>query len=262
MKRSFSIAVLILLGVGCQSPSGKENRASLRGAYDLVDLTHPLDERSVYFPGGSPFCLENTADISQGYYMNRFSMGEHTGTHLDAPAHFSAGQAFVDEIPLESLVAPAAVIDVEEKVEKNSDYLLTVEDIRSWEGRHGTLPEGAVVVMKTGWEKRAGRQEKYRNEDSSGTLHFPGFSKESAEFLLRERRISGIAIDTLSLDYGPSKDFPVHRVMLGGGKYQIENLRNLDSIPPAGATLIICPLKIRKGSGAPARVVALLSRDH
>lgn len=233
---------------------------ALRGEAEVLDLTYPLSEETVYWPGGVPFRKEMLADYPQGFRMFKFEMAENVGTHVDAPAHFVEGTPTIDRIPLRHLLAPAAVVDVTAKAEKDADYRLTVEDLLSWEGRNGRILPGALVLMRTGWGRRAGDLSKYRNMDEGKTMHFPGFSKEAADFLIREREIVGIGIDTLSLDYGPSKDFIVHKVMLGAAKYQIENLANLERLPERGAIVIVMPLLVKDGTQAEGRVIALVPK--
>ena len=259
MIRAFVLAMICLWG----SPaSGADHRGllerALAGQARWVDLTHALHEGTVSWPGGVPFRKTLLADYPQGFRMFKFEMAENVGTHVDAPAHFVPDTPTIDRIPLRRLIGPAAVVDVTDKVNADADYLLSVRDLRDWERKHGTISRGAVVMMRTGWGKRAGDLEAYRNMDAGKVMHFPGFSKEAAEFLTRERDISGIGIDTLSLDYGPSRDFSVHKVMLGAGKYQIENLANLERLPRDGAIVFVLPIKVKDGTQAEARVIALV----
>lgn len=233
---------------------------ALRGEAAWVDLTHPLHEGTAFWPGGIPFKKTLVVDYPQGFRMFKFEMAENVGTHVDAPVHFVPGALTIDRIPLGRLIGPAAVVDVTEKVKDDLDYRLGMHDLERWELRYGTIPAGAIVVMRTGWGERAGDLGRYRNQDSRGVMHFPGFSRESAEFLVRERNVSGIGIDTLSLDYGPSKGFPVHKVMLGAGRFQIENLANLERLPAGGAVIFVLPLKVQDGTQAEARVIALVPR--
>jgi kynurenine formamidase len=195
-----------------------------------------------------------------GYFARSFWTLEHYGTHLDAPAHFPPGKEFVDQIPVEHLFAPAVVIDVREEVSKDPDYRLHVMRVEKWEALHGRIPSGAVVLLRTGWSSRWPDQARYRNTDAGGVMHFPGFSVESAKLLI-ERGAVALGIDTLSIDYGPSKDFEVHRVTLPAGLYQLENLANMDQLPAAGAFLISAPIKLEGGSGGPVRVFALLPQS-
>jgi kynurenine formamidase len=232
------------------------------GKTRLIDLTHPLNSQNPYWPGPgyAPFQYETFATLEKnGVLSGRFTMAEHTGTHLDAPNHFVAGQIPLDRIPLEQLFVPAVVIDVRTKTSQNSDYLLTASDITDWEAAHGTIPQNAVVMMFTGWDERWTDFDRYKNAEKDGVLHFPGFSVEAAQILAEQRGIAGIGIDTLSVDFGMSKDFSVHRLVHGRGKYHLENVANLGSLPPAGAFLVVAPIKIENGTGGPARIFALVS---
>jgi len=231
----------------------------------LVDLTYSLDEQTVFWPTNKPFTWEKAAwgRTSNGYWYasGDFSMSEHGGTHIDAPIHFAEGRLAVDEIPLQKLIAPAVVIDVRTLVEENHDYRLAPRDLEMWEARNGTIPQGAVVLMLTGWGR--GWPDKFRYLGSQTpsdpkTLHFPGFSKEAAEFLVKERRVDGIGLDTPSIDYGPSQDFIVHQIINGANLYGLENIANLDKLPSKGAILVSLPIKIKGGTGGPVRIIGIL----
>jgi len=231
----------------------------------LVDLTYPLDEQTVFWPTNKPFTWEKAAwgRTANGYWYasGDFSMSEHGGTHIDAPIHFAEGRLAVDEIPLQKLIAPAIVIDVRPAVEEDRDYRLAVRDLDMWEARHGLIPNGAVVLMLTGWGRRWPDKVRYLGSDTpsdSKTLHFPGFSKEAAEFLIKERRVDGIGTDTPSIDYGPSQDFIVHQVVNGANLYGLENIANLDKLPAKGAILVALPIKIKGGTGGPVRIIGIL----
>ena len=233
--------------------------------HKLVDLTHALDEFTIAWPTTRPFHREQTAwgITSGGYWYASGDVGtsEHAGTHIDAPVHFAQGQVSVDDIAIDRLIGPAVVIDSRAACAQQSDYLLSVEDVRSWESQYGQIPDGAIVIMHTGWARFWPDVHMYLGSTTPSdvtTLHFPGFSQEAAEFLVRERRINGVGIDTASIDRGQSRDFPVHRVINGAGKYGLENIATLDRLPPSGATLIALPMKIRGGSGGPVRIVAVL----
>jgi kynurenine formamidase len=233
----------------------------LAGQGQIVDLTHKLSPKIPYWPAGTykPFQFETIATLEKdGVYSGAFCMAEHMGTHVDAPNHFEAGQASVDALPLRQLIAPAVVIDVRNQAARSADYRLEVEALRGWEREHGRLPSGALVFMYTGWDRRWNDVGAYRHQDEQKIMHFPGFSPEAAEFLVSERSISGIGIDTLSVDWGPSKDFRVHHIMNGAGKYHIENVANLGKLPAKGAIVIAPPIPIEGGSGGPARVFALI----
>jgi kynurenine formamidase len=231
----------------------------------LVDLSYPLDEQTVFWPANRPFTWAKTAwgKTAQGhwYASAEFSMSEHGGTHIDAPIHFGEGGRSVDEIPLQKLIAPAVVIDVRASAADNHDYRLSRQDLERWESRHGPIQEGAVVLMLTGWGQGWPDKARYLGSatpSDPSSLHFPGFSKEAAEFLVRQRHIDGIGIDTASIDYGPSRDFVVHQIINGANLYGLENVANLEKLPPKGAILLALPIKIRGGTGGPVRIIAIL----
>ena len=231
----------------------------------LVDLTHPFDEHTIAWPTNKPFSWERkawgTTEGGYWYASGDFAMSEHGGTHMDAPIHFGKDRLTLDAVPIGKLVGPAVVVDVTEAVGRDRDYRLTVADLAAWERRHGRIPDGAIVLMRTGWEKYWPDKKKYLGSDTpqdATTLHFPGFSKEAAEFLARERRIDGVGLDTPSMDYGPSRDFIVHQILNGADIYGLENIANLDKLPPVGATLIALPIKIAGGTGGPVRIIAIL----
>jgi kynurenine formamidase len=166
----------------------------------------------------------------------------------------------VDRIEPRSLLGPAAVLDVSAAAVRDRDYRLSVADVRAWEQAHGTIPPGAVVLLRTGWSARFYDPKAYSGEDADGRLHFPAFSREAAALLVRERRVIGLGVDTLSVDHGPSDDYPVHHVGNAAGRWFLENLTNLDRLPARGAFLVVAPIKIEGGSGGQARVFALLPR--
>jgi kynurenine formamidase len=184
-------------------------------------------------------------------------MLEHYATHMDAPAHFPGGKETLDKIPEAHFFGPAVVIDVREESSKDSDYRLTTSRVEKWEAAHGHIPAGAIVMLRTGWDSRWPDQARYRNMDANGLMHFPGYSVESAK-LLMARGAVGLGIDTLSIDYGASKNFEVHHVDLPASLYNLENLANMKYLPEAGAFVIAAPTKLEGGSGGPVRVFAIL----
>ncbi len=224
---------------------------------NMADLTHTINANTPMFPGFDPPKITTIVTVKEdGFYGNRWDLWEHTGTHLDAPAHFIDGGVTADKLPLESFIAPIAVIDIEAKTADDDDAMLTVEDITAWEAANGQLPDGVVVMMYSGWEKRLAEPATYVNQRDDGTIHFPGFSPEAATFLVTERNILGIGVDTLSQDPGNSTTFAVHVTILGAGKYGLENVANLKAIPAAGAYMIMGSLKIENASGGPVRLMA------
>lgn len=237
--------------------------AWLRGVSDgstrVVDMTYAINDKLPAWPGDDrTFEAKAVATPEKdGYFARSFWTLEHYGTHLDAPAHFPGGKQYLDQIPVAHFFGPAVVIDVREEVSKDSDYRLRVMRVEKWEALHGRIPAGAIVLLRTGWSSRWPDQARYRNMDASSVMHFPGYSVEAAKLLI-ERGAVGLGIDTLSIDYGPSKDFEVHHIDLPAGLYNLENLANLDQLPDSGAFLIAAPIKLEGGSGGPVRVFALL----
>ena len=231
----------------------------------LVDMTYPFEEGTLHWPTAQPFKLEkvNEGMTPQGFWYAsyNYSASEHVGTHLDAPFHFAQGRWTTDQIPLEKTIGPGVVIDMRRKSEANPDYQLQVVDILTWERRHGKIPSGAIVLMHTSWGKFWGDRKRYFGTDQPGditNLRFPGFSKEAAEFLVKERKIDAVGIDTPSIDHGPSRDFIVHQILGGANIPIFENVASLDRLPPKGATIFAIPMKIKGGTGAPLRIFALL----
>jgi kynurenine formamidase len=223
----------------------------------LVDLGHPLRESDPTWEGDKVFThtvtgRPGTSDI----YLGKFSTDEHFGTHFDAPAHFG-GAWTVDKVPVERLMRPAVRIDVAAKVQTAEDYLVTVDDVKAFERANGAIPQGAIVLLATGWDRYWEQPERYRNE-RNGVKHFPGLSREAAVYLVNERQVWGIAIDTMSVDYGPSTDYPVHHTTNPRNVFHVENAAGLTTLPPRGFSVIVAPTNIAEGSGAPTRIFALL----
>jgi kynurenine formamidase len=229
------------------------------GKTRVLDLSYAINDKLVPWPGDAKFfeAQVNATIEKNGYFTRSYWTLEHYGTHLDAPAHFPPGKTTVDQIPVKQLFGPAAVIDVRAESAKDADYLLSVARIADWEQRHGRIPEGAIVLLRTGWASRWPDVQKYRNQDAAGKMHFPGFSTEAAKLLV-ERKVSGLGCDTLSIDYGASSDFAVHHLSLGAGLYHLENLSDLSELPETGSFLIVAPIKLEGGSGGAVRVFAIL----
>ena len=231
----------------------------------LVDLTYGFDDTTVYWPTAKPFAWEKESwgPSAGGYWYSaaRYAASEHGGTHLDAPIHFAEGKLTADRIPLSRLVAPAVVLDVTTAAARAADYLLTPGDIAAWEQANGAIPEGAIVLVKSGWGRFWPDRKAFLGTDVAGdtaNLHFPGISREAAEFLASQRRIAGVGIDTASIDHGPSRDYLAHRVLNAANVYALENVANLERLPVTGSTLIALPMKITGGSGGPVRIIAIL----
>jgi len=258
-KRRFlfflSLGGLILAACSTQHPSRT-----------VLDMTYPLDDAAIFWPTAKPFSLTKLGwGISEGgwwYASNEFSASEHGGTHADAPIHFAAGGRTIGQVPLEEWIGPAVKVDVTAQCGRDRDYLLSPEDLKSWEKENGRIPSGSWVIMYSGIGTRYYPDKKMvLGTEKTGAaalpeLSFPGFSVEAVDFLIEERTIKGIAIDTPSIDRGKAADFKVHQVLCGANKLALENIANLDKLPAKGATLYVIPMLIREGTGAPARVFA------
>jgi kynurenine formamidase len=193
---------------------------------------------------------------NDGYNIYQWTLNEHTGTHMDAPFHFS-DQLTADQIPVSDLLGPLAVVDIRAKAEEDPDALVTPDDLQAWEESYGEIPPGAIVAMLSGWDVHVAT-DKFRNADDDGVMHFPGFGLEAIDFLLKERDVKGIMVDTLSLDNGPSTTFDVHYNWLPANKWGMECVANLGQLPPFGAAVFVGGPKIGGASGGPSRVIALV----
>ncbi len=263
----FYFLVFFPLGAGttalAQNPMPKPQLEEIAsGKTRVIDLSYALSDKLVPWPGDAKAfeAKVNATPEKNGYFTRSFWMLEHYGTHMDAPAHFPPGKTTLEKIPVEKFFGPAVILDVRSQAERKADYQLTVKRIEAWEEKHGKIPAGAIVVLRTGWASRWPDVVRYRNQDANGTMHFPGFSVEAAKFLL-ERKISGLGCDTLSIDPGNSTDYPVHRMVLGAEAFQLENLADLNDLPEAGAFLIAAPIKLEGGSGGPVRVFGLVANE-
>lgn len=271
MKPLIYLLALPLLAGACQ-PEGTVPDASLptpAGFPDgtLIDLTHPFNEETIYWPTEDGFELTTRAQgmTEDGYYYeaHAFTSAEHGGTHLDAPIHFAEGQWTTDQIPLERLMGPAAVVDVSEQAASNPDYQVTQADFEAWEATHGPLPDGVIVLLRTGYSQFWPDRERYmgtaeRGAEAVAQLHFPGLHPEAARWLVDNRRIHAIGLDTPSIDYGQSALFEAHQTLFAANVPAFENVANLDQLPEVGFSVIALPMKIEGGSGGPLRIVALV----
>jgi kynurenine formamidase len=263
MRLLSCLSLLSLLAAisACSAPAP----APLAGTF--VDLSHDYSDQSIFWPTAEGFQLVKVADgmTDKGYYYaaNNFSSAEHGGTHIDAPVHFAQGHWTVDQIPLDSLIGAVAVIDVSAACAKDPDYQVSVADMTSWEEAHGTLGEGAIVLIRTDFARRWPDAEKYlgtreRGEAAVAKLHFPGVHPDAARWLVETRHIKAVGLDTASIDYGQSTLFETHRILYARDVPAFENLTNLDQLPARGASIVALPMKIKGGSGAPLRAVAIL----
>ena len=235
--------------------------SELLGRARVIDLTYALTAEFPLFPVYDPVRVARKFSWEKdGFFVNSWAFDEHSGTHVDAPAHFGEGAATVDRIAPEELILPVAVIDIRARVSHDHDATVTPEDVLDWERRHGRLPERCAVFALTGWGSRVHDPAAYLNADASGTMHAPGFGADLTEFLKQERPgVRAIGLDTASLDIAASADFPAHVSWLPSGRYGIENLANLDRLPPTGAAAIVGAPALAGGSGGPTRVLALVS---
>ena len=234
----------------------------------IVDLSYAFDSETVYWPTAEPFRLEKDFEgvTEQGFYYSayRYSAAEHGGTHLDAPVHFAKGRHTADEIPLEQLLGAAIVIDVTKECTSNSDYLITTDDFLNWEKAHGKIPTGTIVLLRTGFGKHYPDRKKYlgtaeRGPAAVAQLHFPGLHPDTARWLVTNRSIKAIGLDTPSIDFGQSTKFESHQILFEKNIPAFENVANLDKLPARGFSVIALPMKIKGGSGGPLRIIALLN---
>src|SRR5262244_1027515 len=233
--------------------------ASARSFTSAVDLTHTMSPDFPTFFGVPGIEMEKKFDLKKdGFNLYWWRLIEHAGTHLDAPIHFSEDGISADRIPSDNLVVPLVVIDVAAKAASNADYQLSRDDLAAWERRHGRLPANCCVAMHSGWGAYVADAAKFTGKDASGVFHFPGVGPEATEWLLKQRQVAGIAVDTISLDHGPSKDFKTHLLWLPAGHWGLEGVANLDKVPASGATLVVGLAKVRGATGGPARLIALV----
>lgn len=229
----------------------------LLNLFKTVDLTQPLYANAPTWDGSCGYCLTVEKDYDKTFRVQHIKMHAGVGTHIDAPSHLIQGGLSITEIPFEQLITPLCIIDVSDRA--RADYEVSVEDIKQYEETYGIIPQGSLVVANTGWNRFWLDPIKYRNLDANGRMHFPAFSAKAAEFLLK-RSIAGVAIDTLSPDC-LDDHFPVHQLILGSGKYIIENIGDCSQVPSAGAYAIALPLRIETGTESPMRILGLISKN-
>ncbi|KYC35584.1 cyclase [Scytonema hofmannii PCC 7110] len=225
----------------------------------VVHLSHVIDRKIPLWEGDPPVEFETVAELDKdGYYLRRFSLGEHSATHMNAPSSFYRDGVGCDRYPAESLVVPAVVIEICEQAAGNSDYVLSVDDILAWEQQNGEIPWNCVVLLYTGWQEKWVDERAFFNRDVQGGMHFPGFGSDATRFLLEERQIAGVGIDTHGVDAGQETTFATNCLVLQEPRIVLENLTNLDQLPPKGTTLVIGVLRLKDGSGSPSAVMALI----
>jgi kynurenine formamidase len=239
-------------------------------AGEWIDLTHDLSSEAVFWPTAEPFELKTdfAGHTDKGYYYSAYSFttAEHGGTHIDAPVHFAEGAHSVEEIPLEQLIGDAVVIDVSTAVRQDRDHRIAIADLEAWEIEHGAIPKHSIVLFRTGFGNYWPDAERYlgtakRGEAGARELSFPGLHPDAAEWLVRERRVKAVGIDTASIDFGKSTHFEAHVALMTHNVPAFENVANLDRLPARGITVVALPTKIRGGSGGPLRIVAQVDAD-
>ena len=229
-----------------------------QGAQRVVDLTHTLAPDFPTYFGEQQFFEDDVFTYAEhAFNLKTLRVNEHTGTHIDAPLHFTDGGTSIDEVPVESLVCPLAIVDIREKADADPDAQVTPDDLTAWIAANGPIPQGACVAQNAGWQARLGTPG-FRNADASEKMHFPGFHVEAVTMLLEEAEVVGIGVDTLSIDYGLSPDFITHYTWLPANRWALENMANLDELPPVGATLVVGAPKHQGGTGGPCRLIALV----
>ena len=271
MRCVLCLLVAGMAGASCtrSAPQPSESQPAFASfsAGQLVDLSHTYDASTLFWPTAQPFALQKVADgeTPGGYYYaaNNFSAAEHGGTHIDSPVHFARGRLTVDRIPLDTLMAPAVVVDVTQSSAKQADYQVTAEDFARFEREHGEIPAGSIVLLATGFASRWPDAQAYlgtaeRGDAAVAKLHFPGLHPDAAKWLVTNRSVKAVGIDTASIDFGQSTLFETHRTLMARDIPAFENLASLDRLPSTGALVIALPMKIGGGSGAPLRAVAIL----
>lgn len=255
-----AVTLSLVLSIGCapkeEFPVGR-----------IIDLTYSFDDTTIFWPTEKGFVLEKGFEgiTEKGYYYraNRFCTAEHGGTHIDAPIHFYQGRNTVDAIPLDQLIGAAVVVDVSAKCLIDRDYRVQVSDFLDWEKEHGGLPDKAIVLLRTGFGQYWPDREKYmgtaeRGPEAVAKLHFPGLHPDAAKWLVTERSLKAVGIDTPSIDYGQSTLYETHVALFEANVPAFENVANLDGLPASGFTVIALPMKIKGGSGGPLRIVAMV----
>ena len=264
MKRALLLQVLVSM-ISCQSERWTDDLNSTR----WIDLTHDFDSNTVYWPTDEPYRHDTVfyGMTEKGYFYSSFKYAaeEHGGTHFDAPVHFGKGQKFIHEVSVEQMHGPGVILDVTKQSANNRDYLVSVGDLENWETQHGKIPDGAIILLNTGFGKYWDDHLKYTGTLKTGKegvaeLHFPGLDPAAAKWLVENRKIKAIGLDTPSIDYGQSKDFLTHRILCAAGMTMYENVANLDQVPAKGSYIVALPMKIKGGSGAPLRIVAIVEK--
>lgn len=266
LTRFLSLVTIACVTMACLFAAGC-TKGGDRPSGQWIDLSYDFSAETIYWPTSEPFKLDTVAEgmTEKGYYYSayKFCASEHGGTHIDAPIHFAEGRQTVDEIPLTQLIGPAVKIDVSQKAIADRDYLIGVDDFTGWESQHGKIPDGSIVLLQTGYGQYWPDRLKYLGTDRRGTegvaeLHFPGLRSDAAEWLVKNRKIKAVGIDTASIDYGQTQTFDTHVTLMSQNIPALENVANMDKLPAQGAEIIALPIKIRRGSGGPVRIIAFI----
>ena len=268
------LAAVVWTAAGCARGEMDPARAAAAiftgEAAEWVDLSHAYDSTTIFWPTAQPFRLEvvSAGVTPAGFYYaaNKFCTAEHGGTHLDAPIHFAAGKRTTDQIPLDGLIGPAVVVDVSEQAAADPDYRVQVADLEAWEAEHGRIPDGAIVLLHTGWGRHWPDRAKYLGTTKTGPeavpeLSFPGLHADAARWIVENRTVDAVGIDTPSIDYGQSRRFESHQTLFTANVPALENVAALDRLPPTGAYVVALPMKIRGGSGGPLRIAGVIPRS-
>jgi kynurenine formamidase len=260
-------AMSLIVLVGCQAPSGKLDYSAVfdgSGGH-WIDLSYAYSDETIYWPTADGFRLDEVAygEADAGYFYSAYniSTAEHGGTHLDAPSHFYRDGLSSEQIPLDRLIAPAVVVDVSARA--SPDYRIDVADLEDWERAHGRIPDGAILLLRTGWGEHWPDRQSYlgtqrRGPEAISELHFPGIHEDAARWIRDHRNIAAVGIDTASLDYGQSSEFEAHVIICGANIPGFENVANLQQLPEQGAFVVALPMKVTGGSGGPLRIVAFV----
>jgi kynurenine formamidase len=262
-----SLVVGLIVLAGCQGSPGRPDYSAVFDGSGgrWIDLSYAFSEETIYWPTEDGFRLEELAygETDQGYFYSsyRISTAEHGGTHLDAPIHFSRGGMSAEQIPLDRLIAPVVVVDVSARA--TPDYRIDVADLEGWEREHGLIPDGAILLLRTGWGERWPDRLSYLGTERTGPeavaeLHFPGIHPDAALWITDQRTIAAVGIDTPSIDFGQSSGFEAHVIIYGANIPGFENVANLDELPEVGAFVVALPMKVAGGSGGPLRIVAFV----
>lgn len=260
-RRVLFVLSLLLFAAGCARQTGEFPHG------EWIDLSHDFSSDTIYWVNAEPFTRTTVAEgkTDGGYYYSayNYAAAEHGGTHIDAPVHFAEGAKSVDQLDLDQLIAPAVKIDVSQKAFANRDYLITVDDITAWESANGKIPDSYIVLFQTGFSKYWPDKKSYLGTDQRGDgaakdLHFPGLDPQAAKWLVENRRIKAVGIDTASIDYGQSTAFDSHVTLMSVNIPALENVANLDKLPSKEFHIVALPMKIKGGSGAPLRIAALV----